>query len=359
MKAIDGIIYINLDHCVERKAFIETEFSRLNIPKEKIHRISGVYDQLNGTKGCLISHMLALDFALKKGWKSVLICEDDIFFTCDGKTLEKKVEQFFSFAKGEWDVFLLSGYYSKKKLTSTKDIIKIEQSWGSGTYLVHGNYVEKLLACFACGYEIAKNHLFFVQTQQQGCCPDTLWHILQKEDRWYGAIPKLAHQRALESNIEFAHRPFDRFDSIIIIDKTSDKEAVPALDKAFFSLAKVHYVQNPLSAIEKAISLNKMTTLIMHNHFIPKKNQKALDEEIRYFLAWLDTKWDLYLFESEKCETAKCEHPDYQRVTKLTSPYIYAIRQPFFQNLLNHFRDGKELSSFEIQSHHKIYSAKS
>lgn len=75
----DLIVYINLDHRKDRKKEIEHELKNLNLYK-KAYRIPAYCDPLNGTKGCLISHIYALNFAIRKGAKNVLILEDDCIF---------------------------------------------------------------------------------------------------------------------------------------------------------------------------------------------------------------------------------------------------------------------------------------
>ena len=75
------IVYINLDYREDRKAIFLKEMERLKV--KEVHRISAHYDPLNGVRGCLISHLEALDFMEKKGWKRGLILEDDCFFEKD------------------------------------------------------------------------------------------------------------------------------------------------------------------------------------------------------------------------------------------------------------------------------------
>ncbi|MCB1114908.1 MAG: glycosyltransferase family 25 protein [Chlamydiia bacterium] len=358
MEAIDGIIYINLDHCTERKKEIEKEFSRLNIPPKKIHRLSGVYDQLNGTRGCLLSHMMALQLAIKKKWQSVLICEDDIFFTCDGKVLEQKLNEFISFANGMWDVFLLTGSFIEKEKTNHQNILKINRSWNAGAYLVNGNYLEKLFACFTFGYEIAKNHLFYMQSERLRCSTDQLWQVLQKEDLWYGAFPRLTLQRLGDSHINISSKPFDHFGSIIFIDQGNSQNRFSILDNISVDVNKVATLKTPQAAIEKAISLNTTSALIIYDHITLEKSQKRLDEEIRHLKAWLGEDWDLYLLDHFEGALDDCEHLYYQKIKKLDAASLFAIKDRFYPTLLNHLKNGKTISSFRVEPHHKIYCAK-
>jgi hypothetical protein len=74
---IDAFIYINLEDKIDRKKEILAEFDKLNIPKNKIRKISGIRIPKNGHKGCIQSHILALQMAKLNNWNTVAIFEDD------------------------------------------------------------------------------------------------------------------------------------------------------------------------------------------------------------------------------------------------------------------------------------------
>lgn len=97
-EAVDGIVCINLDRRIDRwESFCKAV--KDVIPEEKIHRISGVegvkmpgYGELpwftertkarssywGGAAGCMMAHMHAIRMAQQKGWRNVMILEDDI-----------------------------------------------------------------------------------------------------------------------------------------------------------------------------------------------------------------------------------------------------------------------------------------
>lgn len=96
--AVDAVVCINLDRRKDRwRSFCDTV--RGVIPPEKIHRISGVegtqlpgYGEApwftmrtgsrsrywGGATGCTLAHAKALRLAQEKGWRNVMILEDDI-----------------------------------------------------------------------------------------------------------------------------------------------------------------------------------------------------------------------------------------------------------------------------------------
>ena len=68
-----------------------------------------------GHIGCGKSHIKGLEFAIKNNWSSVLILEDDFYFTEDYKDGE-------SFNK--WDVMLLAQGYQQNKDSDYKFLKK-------------------------------------------------------------------------------------------------------------------------------------------------------------------------------------------------------------------------------------------
>ncbi len=96
-KSIDGILVINMDTSPERYAsFLRNAEGKL--PLDKIERLSAVAGRelsdygkapwftektgdrarfWGGTAGCALSHRCAIEYARDKGWRNVLILEDD------------------------------------------------------------------------------------------------------------------------------------------------------------------------------------------------------------------------------------------------------------------------------------------
>ena len=72
---IDGVIYINLENRADRKKLIEDEMHKMGV--EKPNKIAGVHIPNNGHKGCVQSHILALNMAQLNKWNNYLVLEDD------------------------------------------------------------------------------------------------------------------------------------------------------------------------------------------------------------------------------------------------------------------------------------------
>ena len=85
----DAIAYINLKHRKDRKNHILKELKRLKVDKKKLHRVEARFTPFNGHLGCALSHIDALDFAIKKNLNNILILEDDCFFIDDVNFINK------------------------------------------------------------------------------------------------------------------------------------------------------------------------------------------------------------------------------------------------------------------------------
>lgn len=97
-EGIDAVLVINLDSRTDRWDMFRTRLGAL-FPVEKLHRLPAVRGtelagygkppwfrertesrttSWAGVAGCALSHRKAMEEVLQKGWKRVLICEDDI-----------------------------------------------------------------------------------------------------------------------------------------------------------------------------------------------------------------------------------------------------------------------------------------
>ncbi len=95
---VDGILVINMDSHPERWEHFQREVG-CHLPQGKLHRLSAVAGGelpdfgaepwftektgerarfWGGTAGCALSHRRAIQFAKDKGWRNVLILEDDV-----------------------------------------------------------------------------------------------------------------------------------------------------------------------------------------------------------------------------------------------------------------------------------------
>lgn len=80
-RLFEGAILINLDSRPDRLERSLAELARHGVA-EHVTRLSGVRHE-NGMFGCSVSHVEAVRYARRRGWRSVLILEDDIRFAAD------------------------------------------------------------------------------------------------------------------------------------------------------------------------------------------------------------------------------------------------------------------------------------
>ena len=249
---LDAIIYINLENRADRKDLLLKELETLNTNMSKVHKISGVYIPKNGHKGCIQSHILALNMCKLNNWDRVLILEDDaqlttspeIFNNIINKTLDyldtldatKKNSTHSTHSTQQtsedtqihnglnnglnngWDVIMLA---TANKIISntttynktldidipitpeqeTKQTLKLEKITSATTasaYIVKNNYIDKILNLFkVCNNNMqhgklsSNNHETYALDQQ--------WFTLQQQDNWFALSQDPIKQREIWS----------------------------------------------------------------------------------------------------------------------------------------------------------------
>lgn len=209
LSQFDGIVYINLKRRPERKESLLEELTLLNIDEKKLHRIEAVDDPLNGIRGCLLSHIKALNFIEEQGWKRGLILEDDAIFIPDLKKIDREIDFFFKIFEENWDIFLLGGSYFQAFETPYENVYHITDSDRSHAYTIHPDYIARLRDCFQGAVGAIQSHVFYQLSADFAV--DASWKDLQKTDRWFGPKKPLCHQSGNYSDIEHKYKKF-RFD---------------------------------------------------------------------------------------------------------------------------------------------------
>jgi GR25 family glycosyltransferase involved in LPS biosynthesis len=144
MDTIDAILYINLEHRKDREKSVLDELKRFNVPSSKIHRIAGVYHKECGHIGCGQAHINALRKVKRKGWKRVMILEDDFYFKISPEEFNNFID---SSDKVKWDVLLLSAGHITT-VESTGPIKKIVSCTTAAGYILKQEYCQTLLDKF-------------------------------------------------------------------------------------------------------------------------------------------------------------------------------------------------------------------
>jgi len=192
---INHIFYINLDYREDRREEIEGEIEKYDLT-EKTERFAGIRVMEQGILGCTKSHLAVLKLAKERGYKNVLILEDDFEFVLSKEEFETSLQVFFD-SGIEYDVCMLSYLLQKEN-----DIIEecpilnrvIEAQTASG-YLVNEKYYDTIIALYEWAWpllEETKAHWLYAN--------DQCWKSLQKKDRWFYFKNRIGKQRASYSD---------------------------------------------------------------------------------------------------------------------------------------------------------------
>ncbi|MCJ7637958.1 MAG: glycosyltransferase family 25 protein, partial [Nitrososphaeraceae archaeon] len=138
---IDKIFYINLDKRTDRRDEIEQELNKMELPYE---RFPAIYNS-NGIVGCGYSHLSVLKIARDRGYKNVLIFEDDFTFLVSKLELEIQLEQLFN-SFNEFDVCFLSyGCNNFEDIPDNAFIKRVLDAQTASGYIVNEKYYSKLI----------------------------------------------------------------------------------------------------------------------------------------------------------------------------------------------------------------------
>jgi len=194
MENIDRIFYINLEKRKDRYEQINNEFIRFQLDLDKIERYNAIYIPHHTCLGCTISHLNVLKIAKERGYKNILIFEDDFEFLVDEKTFKNNIKIFFE-KRLDFKVIMLSYHtYHKKNYDDFISITNDAQT-ASG-YIVNSKYYDELIKCLEHGVkmlELTGEHLLYIN--------DQVWKSLQKDDKWYIFNTRLGRQRKSFSDL--------------------------------------------------------------------------------------------------------------------------------------------------------------
>lgn len=187
---LDKVVYINLQHRVDRRRRIEYQLSKY-IPGHKIIRCDAIYNKNNGHVGCSESHIKSLKMAIKNNWKNVLIVEDDAVW----HNYEKGYTILQQLLMEPYDVICLGALGDCDKTT-----YRMTNGQTSTAYLVHQRYYKTLLNNFVEGLSLLKKEIERKGDYGQYCI-DQYWKKIQPIHNWYRIEPHLMYQEASYSDI--------------------------------------------------------------------------------------------------------------------------------------------------------------
>lgn len=191
------IIYINLEKRSDRREQIENELRGFEL---QYHRFEAIYDS-SGIVGCTKSHLAVLKLAKERGWKSVLIMEDDFTFLVTRKEFEKEIEQLNT---ENYDVCMLAYRLLESEDLKCDFLQKVVSAQTASAYIVREHYYDSLIQCF----EEALVRL--VQTGEHwNFANDQYWKGLQRTDNWVCTKTRIGKQRPGYSDNSNAYTDYE------------------------------------------------------------------------------------------------------------------------------------------------------
>jgi GR25 family glycosyltransferase involved in LPS biosynthesis len=181
--------YINLDKRTDRREQIESELQRMGLKGE---RFPAVYHEF-GAYGCSMSHYKVLRLAKTRGYKNVLILEDDFHCIVSKEIFDETMK---GLATMEFDVVMLS-YNMIRSEPYSFSLMKVEEAQTASAYIVNEKFYDTLIGVFE------KNMPLLIQTRDSSkyIC-DQCWKVLQPGSRWYATVERIGLQRESYSDIE-------------------------------------------------------------------------------------------------------------------------------------------------------------
>lgn len=197
---IDAYIYINLENREDRKKLLLDEFNKINIPENKTYKISGVPIPKNGHKGCIQSHILALEMAKLNNWKMVAVFEDDFQINIEPEEFKRLVNK--ALQHNPFDIIIIHGSNKKEKQNIDDDIYYLEHSTQSTAYIIKNHYYDKLLNIFKYCNDMM-NHSYWGDgtSKWEPYALDQKWNELIRKDNWITFHKDIAKQRNISSSI--------------------------------------------------------------------------------------------------------------------------------------------------------------
>jgi glycosyl transferase family 25 len=183
---IDKIFYINLDRRTDRRTEIENELTTFELPFERFPAI----ERNPGIVGCGLSHLAVYKIAKERGYKNILIFEDDFYFLMDKQAFEQELTQFFD-SKIEYNVCMLAYNVTEDaEVPGHPFLRRILTGQSAAAYIVNENYYDTLIALYEWALPLLE------QTGQHWIYSnDQCWKSLQPRDNWYYFVNRIGRQR--------------------------------------------------------------------------------------------------------------------------------------------------------------------
>lgn len=139
-QSIDQVLVLNLDSRPDRWLTMQEELAALQVPPEKIRRISATPDEC-GQRGRSLSHLAALTLAQQQGWKNYVLMEDDVRCVKQALTLDAVNRLMSAMQRLPWEVVLFGSHIrTAAPLGSLPGVWKVNQAQEACMYAVNHSY---------------------------------------------------------------------------------------------------------------------------------------------------------------------------------------------------------------------------
>ena len=198
MDTIGKIVYINLEKRADRRAEIEGELKRMGLKGERFAAV----EYIPGSVGCSLSHAAVVRAAAEEGVSSLLVLEDDFYWTVQSRAeLDQRLRALLA-AVPDYDVIMFDYCVDKDLGPVAEGVGRVGETTTTSGYLVAGHYLDRLATNFEEGAR-----LFLQQPYSHWIFSvDVYWKRLQT-DKWYYPAPRFGTQRDGFSDIGNNYKP--------------------------------------------------------------------------------------------------------------------------------------------------------
>lgn len=194
MENIDKVFYINLDHRKDRRQQFTDEINKIfmgTVLEERIERFPAIKHSI-GLVGCGMSHLKIVKDAKEKGYKYIIIFEDDFQFLISQEQFIQNINNLFNYKNDNptWDFKVVMLGYNTLNQTPFNDFLNIttEAQTASG-YIVNSTHYDELIHC----WEEGLNNFITTGMHWLYAC-DQCWKKIQNE-KWYIFKQRIGLQR--------------------------------------------------------------------------------------------------------------------------------------------------------------------
>lgn len=197
---VDKIFVINLECRRDRKEYMINELRRNEITNYEFFKgirptlddvkewnneycyhvknqmLDSKFDKYRiGCLGCLRSHVEICKLSLERGYKRVLILEDDIEFKNDYKNVEKSMKDI----KNDFDILYLSGSHLGTIENISENTIQVNGTHTTGSYIIDEKIMRYIISNIE-GYEKEIDVFYSEKVQPKMRCYCCIPHITRQ-----------------------------------------------------------------------------------------------------------------------------------------------------------------------------------